>query len=46
LAGYTPKFIESGSVSADVDAAKAVPVFVKVVLRHVAPRATGFYIEE
>jgi hypothetical protein len=46
LPGYAPQLIESSSIFAHVNAAKAVSVFVKIVLRYVAPRATGFYVEE
>jgi hypothetical protein len=46
LAGDTPQLIESSSILPHVNATKAVSVFIKIVLRHVAPRATGFYVEE
>jgi hypothetical protein len=46
LAGYPSHFVESDSISPDVDSTKLVSVFVKVFLRQITPRATGFHVKK
>jgi hypothetical protein len=46
LAGYPSHFIESDSISPDVDSTKLVSVFAKVFLCQITPRATGFYVKK
>jgi hypothetical protein len=46
LAGYPPHFVVGDSISENIDPAKLVSVFLEVFFGHIAPRATGLYVEK